>query len=132
MRLGKASAYGVFATIFIGSHQEDGPVQGRVIAEAYGIPVEYLLKILQQLVRAQILRSERGRSGGFMLKKPANKTTLLEIVEAVDGPIDGELLVRREIQGATRAKDRIEKTYNNIADYAKTLLRRMSVADLAD
>ncbi len=131
MQLGKASAYAVFATIFIAKHAEDGPVQGREIADAYGIPSEYLLKILQQLVRSQVLASERGRAGGFALRKSPGKTTLLEIVEAVEGPINGELIARREIKGANDAKQQVERVCKDIAKYTKSLLKATTIKQLA-
>jgi Rrf2 family protein len=130
MRLGRASAYGVFATVYIASHQGNGPVQGRDVADAYGVPPEYLLKILQRLVRARVLRSERGRGGGFKLRKPASQTNMLEIVEAIDGPVDGELMVREEIRGATRAKNIVEGNCTKIARFARSLLSRTTVQQL--
>lgn len=130
MQLGKASAYGAFATLYIAKHEAGGPVQGRDVARSCRIPEEYLLKILQQLVRAQVLRSERGRSGGFLLRKPPSRTTLLEIVEAIQGPVSGELTTRREIKGTEPAKDVVEGVCNDIARYAKSLLRRTTIRQL--
>jgi Rrf2 family protein len=61
------------------------------ISKEYNIPLEYLLKILQQLVRANVLRSKRGPRGGFFLARPSESITLLEIIEAVDGPLMSHL-----------------------------------------
>jgi Rrf2 family protein len=130
MRLGKASAYGVFAAIYIAKHQSAGPVQGRAIADAYGIPPEYLLKILNQLVRSRVLDSETGRRGGFVLRNPPDLTSLLDIIETIDGPIDGDLTVRKEVAGSEEAKDRVEAICRSIADYARDLLGRTSVQQL--
>jgi Rrf2 family protein len=58
------------------------------IADATGVPVEYLRKIMQRLAHARIVRSERGRAGGFRLRRPANRVNLLQIVEAIEGPVD--------------------------------------------
>jgi Rrf2 family protein len=58
------------------------------IADATGVPVEYLRKIMQRLAHARIVRSERGRAGGFRLRRPANRVNLLQVVEAIEGPID--------------------------------------------
>lgn len=92
MRLSRSTGYGLIAVGYIGQHGDAGiAVLASAIAEEYGIPLEYLLKILQLLVRANVLRSKRGPRGGFYLTKPLNETTLLEIVEAVDGPINNEL-----------------------------------------
>ena len=87
MRLGRASAYGLFALIHM-SQEGDGPVQVQKIAEATGLPIEYLRKILQRLGRAKMVRSERGRRGGFRLAKDVKTITMLDIVEAIEGPVD--------------------------------------------
>ena len=88
MRLGRASAYGLFALIYMSQEGSDGPVQVQKIAKATGLPIEYLRKIMQRLGRARIIRSERGRRGGFRLAKDVKTITLLDIVEAIEGPVD--------------------------------------------
>ncbi len=127
MRLGKASAYGVFATIYIAEHEDAGPVHGADIAESCGIPPEYLRKILQQLVRSQVLDSETGRRGGFTLRKPQARTTLLEIVEAIDGPLNGELSVRKEINAAEVTKAKLKLVCSQAARSTKSLLREATI-----
>lgn len=57
------------------------------VAEATHVPVAYLSKVLQQLVRAKVVTSRRGSGGGFMLARPPAKLSILEIVKAVD-PIE--------------------------------------------
>ncbi|MFQ5805784.1 MAG: RrF2 family transcriptional regulator [Phycisphaerae bacterium] len=130
MRLSKASAYAVFATIYIAEHEHAGPVHGGAIAETCGIPPEYLRKILQQLVRSRVLDSETGRGGGFTLRRPPGQTTLLEIVEAIDGPLDGELTVRKEISGADAAKAKLESVCAEAAQATKSLLHNATIEHL--
>ena len=107
-------------------------MQGRDIAKACSIPDEYLLKILQQLVRSQVLRSERGRSGGFLLRRPPSRTTLLHVVEAIQGPVVGDLSVRKEVKASGPAKDAVEGVCSEIARYAKSLLHRTTIRQLID
>jgi Rrf2 family protein len=130
MKLSKASAYAVFATVYIAEHEQAGPVHGAEIAEACGIPPEYLRKILQQLVRAQVLESETGRRGGFLLRKPQGRTTLLEIVEAIDGPFDGELSVKKEINPSGSAKIKLRAVCTAAALSIKSLLREATIKQL--
>jgi Rrf2 family protein len=54
------------------------------IAEVTHVPVAYLSKVLQQLVRESIVVSRRGTGGGFTLARPPAKLRILEIVQAVD------------------------------------------------
>jgi Rrf2 family protein len=51
----------------------------------------YLFKVLEKLRKANILRSKRGPGGGFTLARPAKDITILEIIEAVDGPMVSDL-----------------------------------------
>lgn len=130
MRLGKASAYGVYATLHIAQSDREGPIQGRIIAKSCGIPVEYLLKILQQLVRAQVLSSERGRGGGFLLRKAAGQTNLLDIVEAIEGPIGSELDVKKQVIITDKARHKIEAVCGEIANHTKAKLRKTTIKQL--
>ena len=130
MRLGRAAAYAVFATTHLAEHANGSPIQGRDIAGACGIPSGHLLKILQQLVRAQILSSERGPAGGFVLRKPASEITLLEIVEAIDGPINGDLLLRNVASEKEAARSRLESTCQEVAEFARTRLADTRVSEL--
>jgi Rrf2 family protein len=61
-------------------------VSGAQLAEYYGVPPAYLGKQLQTLVRAGVLFATTGPGGGFRLARAATEITLLDIVEAVDGP----------------------------------------------
>lgn len=131
MRLGRAAAYAVFATAHLAENRNGSPIQGRDIAECCGIPCGHLLKILQQLVRAQILSSERGPAGGFVLRKEPDQITLLEIVEAIDGPISGDLLLRNVAEAKESARARLEQTCRDVADYARSRLAGTRVSDLA-
>jgi Rrf2 family protein len=66
----------------------DGTVSLRTqIADAQKIPPSFMAKILRRLVQAKLLHSSRGVSGGFSMVRPSAEITLLDIVEAIDGPV---------------------------------------------
>ena len=50
------------------------------------LPRDFMAKIFQRLVKAGLLRSAKGRGGGFTLARPAHEITLMHIVEAIEGP----------------------------------------------
>jgi Rrf2 family protein len=58
-----------------------------VIAERQKIPLPFLAKIVSQLAVKGILEATRGASGGVSLARPAGNITLLEVIEAIDGPM---------------------------------------------
>jgi Rrf2 family protein len=57
------------------------------IASDIGVSKTFLAKIFQEFSKAGLVNSYRGAGGGFTLGRPAKKITLLEILEAVEGPI---------------------------------------------
>jgi len=57
------------------------------IANQQDIPLPFLAKIVSQLVVRGILEATRGASGGVSLARPADTITMLEVIEAIDGPI---------------------------------------------
>lgn len=54
------------------------------VSLAIKVPAAYLSKVLQSLVRAGLLQSQRGLGGGFVLAKPPEEISLLEVLDAVD------------------------------------------------
>ena len=57
------------------------------IAQRRAAPSAFLAKIVRSLVRAGLLQSLRGRKGGVTLARPASRITVLQVIEAVDGPL---------------------------------------------
>src|SRR5262245_65907870 len=65
------------------------PIPSHIIAQKRGIPERFLLKVLKPLVSAGLLYSVKGPNGGYRLAKQPKEITILEVIEAVDGPIRG-------------------------------------------
>jgi Rrf2 family nitric oxide-sensitive transcriptional repressor len=62
-------------------------VSSREIARALGASENHLSKVLQRLSRSGIVHSTRGPNGGFRLRSPWEKMKLIEIYEAIEGPL---------------------------------------------
>ena len=58
------------------------------IAEFTGFSKNHIAKVLQRLVKSDLLKSVRGPSGGFSMKKDPKDLTLLDIYQAIEGPIE--------------------------------------------
>ena len=87
MKISRSTGYALVAVGYIAGAGKNNPVQAANVSKEYDIPLEYLLKILQQLVRVNVLRSKRGPRGGFFLARKPEEITLLNIIEAVEGPM---------------------------------------------
>lgn len=132
MQLTKAAEYAVFATVHLAENAGKQPMQGKDIALACDFPPAHLLKILQHLVHAKILTSERGALGGFSLNKPISEITLLEIIEAVGGPIIADFSVRKGGPGKQKARQQVEKAYNGVANFARVLFKRTTIEEMIE
>jgi len=74
----------VRAVAHLGAGKNRKFVLSRQVAHDLGLPPPFLAKILQTLVSTDVLESQRGRGGGFRLRRDPDRLTLLEIVEPFD------------------------------------------------
>ena len=130
MKLTRASSYALHAVVFMSAQKDERPVASHVIAQARGIPERFLLKVLKPLVSAQVLLSIKGPNGGYRLARQANEITMLEVLEAVDGPIRGQAPFSRE-EPDTPLNRRLGAICNQAADQARKQLGKVRVSDLA-
>jgi Rrf2 family protein len=121
VKLSRASSYALHAVEYMAALGEDKPVASHHIAAARGIPERFLLKVLKPLVSARLLHSVKGPHGGYRLARPASKITLLEVLEAVEGPIRGNAPLSQE-QG--REEVGLDPRLEAICDQAAALLRK--------
>ena len=129
MKLTRASSYAIQAVVYMASQKPlDKPVASHVIAESRKIPERFLLKVLKPLVSARVLLSIKGPNGGYRLAKPADKISMLEIVEAVDGPIRGQAPLTDEGNGTLNTK--LEKICRDSADSVRKHLEKVRISDL--
>ncbi len=129
MKINRSTEYGLVAVGYIAQHCKDGLLSAERVSKEYDIPLAYLLKILLQLVRVNVLKSKRGPHGGFSLARPAEEITMLEIIEAVDGPVIGHLLLAEQTSNAAfslKMEDVCRKaTQETISVYQKSTLSTM-------
>lgn len=87
MALGTKARYATRIMVYLARHGQGAPVSRHDIGEAEGISPDYVEQILVHLRTSQLVRSHRGRNGGFSLTRDPNDITLAEVLEAVEGPI---------------------------------------------
>lgn len=84
----KASEYSLRATAaLVNYYEEQKTATVAEIAVGEAIPESFLRKLLKPLIRADIVRSERGYSGGITLAKSPAEISVLDVIEAVDGKL---------------------------------------------
>jgi len=91
MKLSRTVSYAVQATLQLAEAESSSPVPCSRLAATGQMPERFLLQILRNLVTHGILRSTRGVDGGYTLVRPPDQVSLLEVIEAIDGPLDSTL-----------------------------------------
>ncbi len=134
MRLTRAASYSLRAVVHIAKHakekkNEKEPVASHVIARERKKPERFLLKVLKPLVAAQVLNSIKGPNGGYSLARSANEINILEIIEAVDGPIRGNSPAGNDDSDMQITKH-LEKICNQIAEMIRKHLTKIKISEL--
>jgi Rrf2 family transcriptional regulator, cysteine metabolism repressor len=87
MKLSRTVGYALQATLQLAAAEPGMPVPCSQLAAQGQMPERFLLQILRNLVTHGILHSTRGVDGGYALERPASEISLLDLIEAVDGPV---------------------------------------------
>lgn len=126
MKLTRASQYAIHALAFMASKGESRPMPSHVVAQAQGIPERFLLKVLLPLVAAGVLRSLKGPNGGYQLARPPREITLLNIVEAIDGPIQAPI----SFEGGNGLASQLETVFGQANEAVRKQLQKVRLSEL--
>ena len=86
IRLSLATDFALRTLLFLGSRRGER-VCVRDVADFYGISSDHVSKVVQQLSRHGVVRTDRGRTGGLSLAREPGQITVGEIVELFEGPV---------------------------------------------
>ena len=87
MQLTRAADYGVRVMIHLAGPITEGRISLPELAGAADAPESFLSKVLQALSHAGLISSRRGQAGGFQISERGRAASMLEVIEAIDGPI---------------------------------------------
>lgn len=87
MQITRAGEYGVLGLLALSRRPVGEVAMIDVVAAEEEVPVSFLGKIFQSLARAGIVKSARGSGGGFALARDPSEITILQVIEAIEGPI---------------------------------------------
>jgi len=86
VRISAKADYAVRAALELAA--SDGkPVKGERLAEAQGIPLQFLEHILLELKHARLIQARRGAKGGYWLARDPSEITIADVIRAVEGPL---------------------------------------------
>jgi Rrf2 family protein len=122
-------AYAVQATLLLAESKSPQPVPCSTLAAQGHMPERFLLQILRHLVTHGILRSTRGVDGGYSLQRNPQDISLLDVIEAVDGPIVATLPASENGRSPTY-QARLNKAMEQVVSNMRRQLQGIKLADL--
>jgi Rrf2 family transcriptional regulator, nitric oxide-sensitive transcriptional repressor len=126
--ISKTSEYALRAMVYLAENPtSSSPLQ--TIAATTQVPPGYLSKVLQQLVRAGLLNSQRGLGGGFSLARPASELSVYEIVQAVD-PVSRILACPLSLREHQEELCPLHRRLDDVMELVERSFRLTSLADL--
>lgn len=90
--MSKGSEYAIAGLVYIAGKKSGGTTGIEEVSRGTGISRQYLAKIFRTLASRGIVSSVRGRDGGFSLSREPDDITLLQVVEAIDGPVEARCI----------------------------------------
>ncbi len=125
MKLSRTVQYALRATLLLAQEETLKPIPCSQLAREGEMPERFLLQILRNLVNGGLLRSTRGVDGGYALVKPASDVSVLNIIEAIDGPMkDDEAIAEDGGDPQQRLRDALE-------DVSQSLRKQLDAIKIA-
>lgn len=131
MELTRKGEYAIRGIVFLATQPPDQICLLSDIASAVDVPQTFLAKIFQQFSKIGLVKSYRGTGGGFVLGRPPGKITLLEVVEAVEGPIVPNRCVTGEGECSRSAVCNVHPVWVSVQDQVREILAKVTLKSLA-
>ncbi|TET37589.1 MAG: Rrf2 family transcriptional regulator [Planctomycetota bacterium] len=129
--LSASAEYALRALGYLASEDDQPWMLNHEIAKNLGLPPHFLARILRKLTTEKILKSQRGRSGGFRLARPADEINLLEIVEPIDRVTQREACLLGHTYCTLEVPCPLHNTWQRIMADFVNLLEGTTLAELS-
>ena len=131
MRISAKADYAVRAAVELAGAGEE-PVKGERLADAQGIPLQFLEHILLELKHARLVRARRGARGGYWLARPPEEITLANVIRAVEGPLANIQDQAPEATKYSGSASELTDVWIAVRASLRRVLERVTIADLRD
>lgn len=101
------------------------------IAQAQGIPVNFLENILRDLRRAGIVESRRGQAGGYLLARPAEEISIADVIRAVEGPLANVRGISPDALEYQGSSAKLREVWVALRASVRSVLEQVTLADVA-
>jgi Rrf2 family protein len=128
--LGTKGDYSVRAVLDLARHYGEGRRKTREIAASMRIPRKYLSQILANLVRRGLLTAVAGQAGGYELSRAPSRISLLDVVEAAEGPIELRQCLLRGFPCGSGGTCAVHEAWSAAQGAMVQRLRRVTFAEI--
>lgn len=132
MIITRATEYAIRAVLFLAQQPLGDVVLKKEICRTQDITPAFLTKILQPLIKAGIVGSQRGVTGGFFLRREPEEITLLDILEAEEGPLYLNRCLIHDESCDRKIFCPVHDVWKELRDAMKTSLSGSRISDLAE
>ena len=129
MKLSTRGKYGLYAMYYLAQHSGEGPQPLQDIA-TIGVPKLYLDQLLGNLRRDGLISSVRGAQGGYQLAREASAITLLDIVDAMEGPIELSECTSDENACDKSCSCPVRWVWQQVSDSINNELKKIRLSDM--
>jgi Rrf2 family protein len=130
--LSRSSEYAIRALSLLSEQKDNGALHSREIAAELDLPPDFLTKILRRLTGTDLVTSQRGRTGGFRLNRPAAEISLLAVVAPFEPQWSGVECLLGQVSCTDRKACPIHDPWVEIRRNLYDLLENTTLADVAD
>lgn len=131
MELTRKGDYAIRGIIYLASQPPNKISLLSEIAAAVDVPQTFLAKIFQQFSKTGIVKSFRGTGGGFLLASLPEEITLLQVVEAVEGPILPNRCVLKAGECERDVTCTVHPVWHQVQQKVRGILSNITLKDLA-
>jgi Rrf2 family protein len=131
LRLSKKTDYALLALQHLAGESAAGVASARAIAEHFGIPLELLAKIMQQLAHHGLVAAHKGIHGGYYLARPADAISVADVAEAIDGPMTLTACSPVDVGCEQFAACTVRDPLWRIRERIVSVLRALTIADVS-
>jgi Rrf2 family protein len=130
MQITRQADYAVRAVLYLANLGNNERAATSTVAEDQRIPPSFLAKIISQLSIAGLLHTSRGARGGVTLAREPQDISLLEVIEAIDGPIQLNECVGEDKECSFDADCPLRPVWSEAQNELVTRLKRTNFAQL--
>lgn len=128
----KTGEYAIRAILFLARQPKETLIMSSDIAKSEDIPAHYLAKILQRMAKYGYVDSFKGRGGGFKITDLANNSSILEIVERIEGPVINLKCVTGLKECSDESPCPLHEEWSKLRDQIYNLISSKSVLEVAN